>query len=550
MSQEYTEDKEVVLKHVSGGRRVYEALLILVALFAVYMMASLITFDPSDPSWSQTAWHEPIHNIGGGAGAWLADTLFFVFGVLAYALPPIMLVLCWVAYRKRDDNGYVDYFAIALRLVGMLALVVASCGLAALNVDDLYYFASGGVIGSLISSAALPLLGSIGATLAMLGAWAVGLSLFTGWSWLTIAEKIGATLLGALTFMSNRSRRDEAVEDEYDDDDERDDVDEAPLAAPSTGRVDPLLDDEAPDPLFTGLSARDEAQPDDPLLAPTAVKGLRPLDQVDDTPPEAVAQDNEVAGIAAAEPTLTHAPSGGTIDAPHTASPAAAATQSATTLASGAPPFVPAQPLVTPSAAAAQAATTQTSSVQPFVPAQPLATPTAATQVSGAQPFIPAQPLATPSAAVTRAPSSLASEASFSAVAAEDAPSSASESPYRFSASDAESDVSLAPMYPFNPSENPSDARPQASASAHPVGGRSPRRATSNRRWVTGRASRNRLRRVRTRLRRAICPISIRVCRRIYRCLGRPAATRIWRSARPPAPPSHRLSAPWMGGRR
>lgn len=426
MSQEYTEDKEVVLKHVSGGRRVYEALLILVALFAVYMMASLITFDPSDPSWSQTAWHEPIHNIGGGAGAWLADTLFFVFGVLAYALPPIMLVLCWVAYRKRDDNGYVDYFAIALRLVGMLALVVASCGLAALNVDDLYYFASGGVIGSLISSAALPLLGSIGATLAMLGAWAVGLSLFTGWSWLTIAEKIGATLLGALTFMSNRSRRDEAVEDEYDDDDERDDVDEAPVAAPSTGRVDPLLDDEAPDPLFTGLSARDEAQPDDPLLAPTAVKGLRPLDQVDDTPPEAVAQDHEVAGIAAraAEPTLTHAPSGSTIDAPHTASPTAAA----------------------------QAATTQ---------------------ASGAQPFIPAQ-LATPSAAVTRAPSSLASEASFSAVAAEDAPSSASESPYRFSASDAESDVSLAPMYPFNPSENPSDARPQASASAHPVGGRSP----------------------------------------------------------------------------
>ncbi|MGY0318859.1 DNA translocase FtsK 4TM domain-containing protein [Edwardsiella tarda] len=478
MSQEYTEDKEVVLKHVSGGRRVYEALLILVALFAVYMMASLITFDPSDPSWSQTAWHEPIHNIGGGAGAWLADTLFFVFGVLAYALPPIMLVLCWVAYRKRDDNGYVDYFAIALRLVGMLALVVASCGLAALNVDDLYYFASGGVIGSLISSAALPLLGSIGATLAMLGAWAVGLSLFTGWSWLTIAEKIGATLLGALTFMSNRSRRDEALEDEYDDDDQRDDVDEAPVAAPSTERVDPLLDDDAQDPLFTGLSARDEAQPDDPLLAPTAVKGLRPLDQVDDTPPEAVAQGHEAAGIAArvaVEPTLTHAQSGSAIDAPHAASPATAA-QAATTQASGVQPFVPAQPMVTPATAAAQSATTLASGAQPFVPAQPLVTPataaaqSATTLASGAQPFVPAQPLVTPAMAATQSASPLTSEAAFSAVAAEDAPSSASESPYRFSASDAESDVSLAPMYPFNPS----DARPQASASAHPVGGRSP----------------------------------------------------------------------------
>ena len=75
MSQEYTEDKEVSLKPLSSGRRLLEALLILVSLFAVYLMVSLVSFNPSDPSWSQTAWHEPIHNLGGGVGAWLADTL-------------------------------------------------------------------------------------------------------------------------------------------------------------------------------------------------------------------------------------------------------------------------------------------------------------------------------------------------------------------------------------------------------------------------------------------------------------------------------------------
>lgn len=92
MSQEYTEDKEVTLKRLSSGRRLLEAVLIVVAIFAVYLMAALVSFNPSDPSWSQTAWHEPIHNLGGGVGAWLADTLFFTFGVLAYAIPPIMLV--------------------------------------------------------------------------------------------------------------------------------------------------------------------------------------------------------------------------------------------------------------------------------------------------------------------------------------------------------------------------------------------------------------------------------------------------------------------------
>lgn len=308
MSQEYTEEKEVTLKHVSGGRRVYEVLLILVALFAVYMMASLVTFDPSDPSWSQTAWHEPIHNIGGGAGAWMADTLFFVFGVLAYAIPPIMVILCWVAYRKRDDSGHVDYFAIALRLIGMLALVIASCGLAALNVDDLYYFASGGVIGSLISSVVLPLLGSIGATLAMLGAWAVGLSLFTGWSWLTIAEKLGALLLGGLTLMSNRSRRDVRADDDDDtevydadayDADERRVADIDTPTAEAHRVVDPLLG-EADDPLLSGLRASDDASDAAPEM-----KGLRPLAQVDDAPPQAQDDPDTALATAAAAAVLS-----------------------------------------------------------------------------------------------------------------------------------------------------------------------------------------------------------------------------------------------------
>ncbi|MEC5318593.1 DNA translocase FtsK 4TM domain-containing protein [Brenneria populi subsp. brevivirga] len=208
MSQEYTEDKVITLRKLSATRRLLEAILIVVALFAVYIGVALLSFSPSDPSWSQTAWHEPIHNFGGVAGAWLADTLFFIFGVLAYAIPPIMLCLCWSAFRQRDNQNSVDYFTFSLRLIGTLALILTSCGLAALNIDDLYYFASGGVLGSLLGSAMTPHFNNMGATLILLCVWAAGLTLFTGWSWLTIAEKIGAAVLGCLTFMSNRSRND------------------------------------------------------------------------------------------------------------------------------------------------------------------------------------------------------------------------------------------------------------------------------------------------------------------------------------------------------
>ncbi|MCU1792271.1 DNA translocase FtsK 4TM domain-containing protein [Pectobacterium polaris] len=223
MSQEYTEDKDVTLKKLSGTRRLLEAILIVVALFAVYLGVALLSFSPSDPSWSQTAWHEPIHNFGGVAGAWLADTLFFIFGVLAYAIPPIMLSLCWAVFRQRDNQQSIEYFTFSLRLIGTLALILTSCGLAALNIDDLYYFASGGVLGSLLSSSMIPRFNSMGATLILLCVWGAGLTLFTGWSWLTIAEKIGAGVLGCLTFMSNRSRRDEDYPEENDrEEDERD----------------------------------------------------------------------------------------------------------------------------------------------------------------------------------------------------------------------------------------------------------------------------------------------------------------------------------------
>ncbi|ASV54816.1 Cell division protein FtsK [Lelliottia jeotgali] len=221
MSQEYTEDKEVTLTKLSSGRRLLEALLILVALFAVWLMAALLSFNPSDPSWSQTAWHEPIHNLGGVPGAWLADTLFFVFGVMAYTIPIIIVGGCWFAWRHRQNEEYIDYFAVSLRLIGALALILTSCGLAAINADDIWYFASGGVIGSLLSTALKPMLHSSGGTITLLCIWAAGLTLFTGWSWVSIAEKLGGFILNILTFASNRTRRDDTWvdEDEYEDDD-------------------------------------------------------------------------------------------------------------------------------------------------------------------------------------------------------------------------------------------------------------------------------------------------------------------------------------------
>ena len=374
MSQEYTEDKEVSLKPLSSGRRLLEALLILVSLFAVYLMVSLVSFNPSDPSWSQTAWHEPIHNLGGGVGAWLADTLLFIFGVMAYAIPPVIVGLCWIAFRQRDQQDYIDYFAIGLRLIGVLALVVTTCGLAALNADDIWYFASGGVIGSLVSNAIAPWFSPATGTLALLCVWAAGITLYTGWSWLTIAERIGGVVMGVLTFASNRSRRDEP----WQEDEDEVDADVAP-------RFKAAVQDDEDVLLAAPRASADHAAPDaaDPLLAKAAAATDAAL-----TSAAAAAGVSAVASPAptAASPAVTAA-----VSAAPPVTPAPAATPAFDTSASVPTFSAPASTSAAPVAAAAvqTPAAVQATAANAFSASQQ---PAGAFAPATAQPAAPAEP--------------------------------------------------------------------------------------------------------------------------------------------------------------
>ena len=345
MSQEYTEDKDVSLQSMSSGRRLLEAMLILVALFAIYLMVSLVSFNPSDPSWSQTAWHEPIHNIGGSVGAWLADTLLFIFGVMAYAIPPVILGLCWIAFRQRDSQDYFDYFAVGLRLIGVLALVVTTCGMAALNADDIWYFASGGVIGSLVSNAIAPWFSPAGGTLMLLCVWAAGITLYTGWSWLTIAERIGGVVMGVLTFASNRSRHDEPWQEEDDERDAREYADVPELHAA----------DQDDDVLLSAPRAAAEpaASQQDPLLAKAAAATSAAV--------AATAEAAEVTLAPAA--TVTPAPVAASAAVVSASAPAASATS------------IPASPSAQPAPAYAQSAPAPQSVANSPTPAQSASAP-------------------------------------------------------------------------------------------------------------------------------------------------------------------------------
>lgn len=197
------------LRRLDGVQRLKESALILALLSAVFILVSLLSYDSSDPSWSQTAWDGPVRNAAGNAGAWVADTLFFTLGTLAYPLPFLLLLGGWVFFRRRTESDPLNYTILATKILGVVLLLLTSCGLADLNFDDFWFFSSGGVVGDVLTELSMPVFNLLGTTLVLMFLWAAGFTLFTGISWLTIVDTLGEKTLSATTWLVNRVRGDQ-----------------------------------------------------------------------------------------------------------------------------------------------------------------------------------------------------------------------------------------------------------------------------------------------------------------------------------------------------
>ncbi len=191
---------------LNGFQRLKECCFILGTLTAIFLAVSLYSFSPADPSWSQTSWGSEVNNAAGTFGAWIADTLLFGFGSLAYILPVVIGVLTWGLFRNRADNDFIDPMLWGTRILGLCLIILTSCGLADINFDDFWYFSSGGVIGDVLTSLALPTLNLLGSTLVFLFFWGAGFTLLSGISWLSVVEGLGSTAIKASTWLLNRLR--------------------------------------------------------------------------------------------------------------------------------------------------------------------------------------------------------------------------------------------------------------------------------------------------------------------------------------------------------
>ncbi|MCH8501829.1 MAG: DNA translocase FtsK 4TM domain-containing protein [Aliidiomarina sp.] len=187
---------------MTGLQRLLEAGLILCGALAIFLLTALLSFDPADPSWSQTGYTQEIQNAAGAIGAWFADILLFSFGALAYSIPFVVVGFGYVVFHRPRQLLTVDYLTLGLRLLGILLFLAGATGIAALNFADIYYFPAGGLVGSVIIAAMLPYFNLGGTTLLLLTFILTGITLITGLSWIALVDKMGAATIAAALWIA------------------------------------------------------------------------------------------------------------------------------------------------------------------------------------------------------------------------------------------------------------------------------------------------------------------------------------------------------------
>ena len=185
-----------------------EARWVLFAMLAAWLALVLATWSPADPGWSHSATQPLLANGGGILGAYTADILYYLFGFSAWWLVVLLLHRVYAGYRRLvhhlRDNGTqtldrvrweqgIGFFLVIAGSVGLESLRLASVGLDLPSKTSLISGA-GGVIGYAFSTLLNALVGFTGSTLILIAMLVAGVSLFFGFSWLMVCERVGTWL--------------------------------------------------------------------------------------------------------------------------------------------------------------------------------------------------------------------------------------------------------------------------------------------------------------------------------------------------------------------
>src|SRR5215203_2041901 len=166
--------------------------IVAIALFALSALLTfcLISYSPNDPSWV-SAGAASARNWTGRVGANVAAALFQTFGLAAALLPLLLVAAAWRRFRTRRIHAPLS------RIIGLATLTLAASSLLALYVSEPLFdrsFNAGGFVGVLFAESLKGVLNTVGATVMLAAAAAVGLLLATNFSFVSAYERTASAL--------------------------------------------------------------------------------------------------------------------------------------------------------------------------------------------------------------------------------------------------------------------------------------------------------------------------------------------------------------------
>ncbi len=179
-----------------------EARWILFAALAAWLALVLASWDPADPAWSHSVQASSTLNRGGTLGAHISDFLLFLFGFSAWLWVVLLVHRVVLGFyrltslllpKPKEETLPRVHWEIG---IGFALLFLGVMGLEALQFQQTGAQASlpagaGGQLGRLLADFLAASLGATGCTLLLLALVAIGASLFFGFSWLNVSERVG-----------------------------------------------------------------------------------------------------------------------------------------------------------------------------------------------------------------------------------------------------------------------------------------------------------------------------------------------------------------------
>ncbi len=192
-------------------RGIKESVFFLFIAISLYLFMALFTYSPSDPGWSHSISEaiDPakLHNSAGKFGAWFSDLFLYLFGYLSFLFPVMILYTGWLVYRGRDEADVFHGWHFTLRTIGFIITIIAGAGISSMHFTHpsvIFPLNAGGILGQVVSEQSQELFSFVGTTLISLTLFLIGITLFTGLSWLWLMDSIGASIINGNKWLINR----------------------------------------------------------------------------------------------------------------------------------------------------------------------------------------------------------------------------------------------------------------------------------------------------------------------------------------------------------